>query len=394
MRALNSMTIMAASLCGGSVWAQIPEGYEVIEVTHNPDFESGISLNNCGELAFSRRIDQSEALEEIFRYDNGALHRITNDAIRDAFPEISQDGVIAWTHNADGWGYGTVAVLKDGTVTYVAPGTTPAINDLHDLAWIRFNEQGCLQSDADVFFYDGSSITQITQSNRSNQSQAINNAGDIVWTRYDFCPYPAWVSNILLRRGGRTLVVSGATPEPTSPDINEQGIVVWGSDENGLQMYCPEVSPFSEHRPRPWGIVTLTEWGLGPHLNNHGDISFLRWHDDNSTWQVWLYRNGWFYQLTTDPFWNGGSDINDWGEVAIVSGNFPNTNIGFMRRIRTGEADFDGDIDLDDAAALHDCLTGPGDFDRLCDCRFLDLDHDRDVDLGDFARFQRAYTGP
>jgi len=43
---------------------------------------------------------------------------------------------------------------------------------------------------------------------------------------------------------------------------------------------------------------------------------------------------------------------------------------------------------------LHDCLTGPGDFDRLCDCRFLDLDHDRDVDLGDFARFQRAYTGP
>jgi hypothetical protein len=39
------------------------------------------------------------------------------------------------------------------------------------------------------------------------------------------------------------------------------------------------------------------------------------------------------------------------------------------------------------------CLTGPGDFDRLCDCRFLDIDHDRDVDLGDFALFQRNYTG-
>jgi hypothetical protein len=55
--------------------------------------------------------------------------------------------------------------------------------------------------------------------------------------------------------------------------------------------------------------------------------------------------------------------------------------------------DFDGDVDLDDAASLHDCLTGPGDFDRLCDCRFLDIDHDRDVDLGDFVLFQRNYTG-
>ncbi|MCH8252466.1 MAG: hypothetical protein IID36_08450, partial [Planctomycetes bacterium] len=47
------------------------------------------------------------------------------------------------------------------------------------------------------------------------------------------------------------------------------------------------------------------------------------------------------------------------------------------------------------------CYTGPGDFDgteggfdRLCDCRFLDIDHDRDVDADDYALFATAMTGP
>jgi len=135
-------------------------------------------------------------------------------------------------------------------------------------------------------------------------------------------------------------------------------------------------------------------------LNSAGVIYFLRWHDEIEAWQGWLYRpenGGRFYRLTNDTVWNVDGDINDTGEIVWIWRTDAYTDAGgirLMRRIRTGEADFDGDIDLDDAAAMHDCLTGPGDFDRLCDCRFLDIDHDRDVDLADFARFQRAYTGP
>ena len=32
--------------------------------------------------------------------------------------------------------------------------------------------------------------------------------------------------------------------------------------------------------------------------------------------------------------------------------------------------------------------------DRLCDCRFLDIDHDGDVDCDDFTLFSDAWTGP
>ena len=76
-------------------------------------------------------------------------------------------------------------------------------------------------------------------------------------------------------------------------------------------------------------------------------------------------------------------------------------HIKYMRRIRTGDAPqgdtyhgFDGDIDLVDFAAFQRCFTAPGDFDRLCDCRFLDIDHDRDVDLDDLALFNAAMAGP
>lgn len=65
-----------------------------------------------------------------------------------------------------------------------------------------------------------------------------------------------------------------------------------------------------------------------------------------------------------------------------------------MRRIRTGDADLDLDVDRADFARFARCYTGPGDFDRLCGCRFLDIDHDRDVDNDDYTLFLQNYNGP
>ena len=108
-----------------------------------------------------------------------------------------------------------------------------------------------------------------------------------------------------------------------------------------------------------------------------------------------------FLEITDDPFTNHRVEINDWGEMVWRKGSPDEDAIRTMRRIRTGEADFDGNIDLKDAAAFQNCYTGPGDFDgttggfdRLCDCRFLDIDHDRDVDADDYALFATAMTGP
>jgi hypothetical protein len=132
-------------------------------------------------------------------------------------------------------------------------------------------------------------------------------------------------------------------------------------------------------------------------MNDRGDIQFIRWHDANETWQTWLYTHtGEFSQLTDDPFWNVDGDINEAGEVTWDTLDMDTFLFGYrlMRRIRTGDGDLDGDIDVDDYAMFLDCVTGPGRVDGLCDCRFLDIDHDGDVDFADYARLQQAFTGP
>ena len=59
-----------------------------------------------------------------------------------------------------------------------------------------------------------------------------------------------------------------------------------------------------------------------------------------------------------------------------------------------GDAENDGDIDLDDFAIFHDCFHGPDARAPSSPCRVMDFDQDTDVDLGDYAEFQAAFTGP
>ncbi len=100
-----------------------------------------------------------------------------------------------------------------------------------------------------------------------------------------------------------------------------------------------------------------------------------------------------FLQLTDDPFWNTSGDSNDYVEVAWQAGNSPELDIHFLRRFRNGDADLDGEVDLDDFAMFDACFTGPIPTDRHCECRFFDLDHVRDVDWVDFGILQTNYTG-
>ena len=57
-----------------------------------------------------------------------------------------------------------------------------------------------------------------------------------------------------------------------------------------------------------------------------------------------------------------------------------------------GDYDRDGDLDMDDAAVLEACLSGPA-VGLVGDCLKADLDRDGDVDLTDFGVFQRCFSG-
>ena len=374
---MRSFLVTACVLIGtcGSALAQIPFGYEVVDLTSGMFLHGVPRINNCGEIVFSAGI-QGDDWAEIILYDNGLLIQVTDNDIPDALPDINDLGTIVWTQNADTWGGGEIVILSGAESTIIAQGSSPSINNLGHVAWKVFDPVPC-HSPSVIMFFDGESVETIIDDGLSNQSPRLNDNDEMVWTAYDFPCDNWWTSEIKLYSDGAIIALPATSSTPQGPDLNNLGMAAWGDHDileywNGLE------------------TVVLTDGHRGA-LNDVGDIAFQH-RLTYTCWEVRLYRDGEFLQISDDPeFDNGRADINDAGEIVwrwMPNGAIEPSGIRFMRRVRDGDANFDDDVDLEDFVGFPDCLTGPVDTDHLCECRFLDLDRDRDVDLADFADFQ------
>ncbi|MCH8252775.1 MAG: hypothetical protein IID36_10025, partial [Planctomycetes bacterium] len=351
-------------------------------------------MNECGEMVYSIGVIDLPGTA-VFRYDNGLIEQLSDDpSTPHVFPDINSNGTVVWTRGWSGFGGGEIAMFERGVMTILAEGSRATINDMVHIAFYKFEPVTCA-SESGVFFYDGETVDPIMDDGLSNQWAEINNLDDVVWTRKYSCANP-WVADIMFWSDGRIIQLTDSAVQQNVPTVNDLGHVAWQTADSHHANYG--IWKWEGDDPQ---LVIVA--GQNPRLNNNGDMQFLRWDEGLSTWDTFVYIDGVEYQLTSETAWNIDGDINDWGEVVWHWALPPifNGGIRHMRRIRTGEADFDGHIDLRDAAAFQNCMTGPGDFDgtvggfdRLCDCRFLDIDHDRDVDRDDYALFAAAMTGP
>jgi hypothetical protein len=377
--------------------AQIPPGYEVIQLTDDPASERNASLNNRGQIVYESRLGANEFSGEIFLWEDGRTTRLTHDAmdIRDAQPVINDHGVIVWSRYIGPSGpYGPTAELMvrtpDGVVTQLTDNdvddTGADINALGQIVWKRRMASGCSGGVFDIYLYDGQTIRPITTNaipeGVANQTGAINDSGQIVWTWGDFCVNP-WVSEIMMWDNGVTTRVTTSHIVPFSPDINNSGLVAWGHRLQSVGRYAIDVWEAGVTRP-------LTDWGDGPRLNEAGMVAFIRWHIDSQTWQVWLYRGGTFWQLSDDPFWNRGPSLNDHGEVAWLSGPTVGTDIRYLRRFRNGDLNCDRTIDAFDIEPFIVALVDGGAYRSAypaCDPLLADLNADGHVDAFDIEPF-------
>lgn len=365
-----------------SASAQIPVGFEVVEVTEGPVFHAQPQTNNCGEFAYFTGYPW-HTTSEVWLYDNGSIIRITDNELPDATPDINDDGTIVWTRNFDGNIGGEIMVRTGHDEVPLSPGQNPVINNRGAIAFDRPVDPNCPWGSY-MMLYDGGTFHELIQPDRSNQLPAINDQSMVLWTNYDFssCIMFDWTSEILLWDAGKLTSLPSGSPYPQSGGINDIGEAVW-SDIDIVELYQA-------------GETAILSDGAVPSINDHADVAFSRW---GPYWVAWAWIDGQFYQLSFDPpgINNFHCDINNDREVAWAWDLNPETmpgGIRFMRRVRNGDVDFDRDLDLADFAPWIDCLTGPGDFDHLCRCRFEDIQHDRDVDLGDFARLQNTWANP
>lgn len=376
---MTTLLLLLVTASPGQV--EIPPGYEMIEITMGPGYIQPVRMNDCGEVVYAKRMhlyiyDNSS---EIRYYDNGYHTGITADDIPDTYPDINEGGLIAWARGPDG--SSEIVIGSGAGFETIGVGAAPRINALGEVCWKHRDAVDGCRVDHNLYLYSDGQVVQLTSFPDSEQGCALNDCGAAAWTYYDFCAQP-YETRIMMYRDGVITALPVLAPQCQIPEPNDMGQAVWNSNL-GVEMWD------GAH------TTVLVSDGIIPHLNNRGDVAFI-----NDEMQTYVYmetgaEQRHFYKLTDTDLETVTQDINNHGEVVLRAEFIPAgiAGIWMLRRVRTGEADFDGDIDARDYAVLAACLTGPVETRRLCDCRFLDIDHDQDVDLADAARFQNAYTG-
>jgi hypothetical protein len=375
------LEVLVSNLC-----AQVPPGWELVQITDDSDYDARPSLNNCRQVVFSKRINNSIPDEEIFLWDGGQLTRLTDDGVNDFIPNINDQGTITWSRAVGVNASWEIAIRHAGETTVLTDNAlddfAPRLNELDHLVWDRTTGGQCGESD--IYYYDGARTLQLTVENMSNQGATLNDADQIAWTKYDFCVSP-WLSTIMLHSGGKTLPMTSGLQGDQAPQINNRLEIVWDGPgqpgHHGVWLQNSET------------LIQVTDDGTVPRINNRGTIMFNRWYG-GMEFQIWTYLDGAFTQMTAFPGWKFGKAINDHGDIALEVGQFPTTDIFLLRSLRhIPDVDADGDTDLGDLATmqrcfhLHECALGAV-------CSFSDLNVDQFVDLGDFADFLVQFNGP
>jgi hypothetical protein len=334
-------------------------------------------------------------------YDSrtGVHTQLTNDNVRDVFPDIADDGTIVWiSYIGPDVGQGRtpeiMMLTPDGVITRITANDVfdgfPVVNSRRQIAWMQYGRWGCGAPVVDIYMYDAGNIIAITTTGHTdaleNQAPEINELGEIVYTEYDFCAPPPpynFTSRIMLYSNGQLRALS-STLTPQAPDLNNAGAVVWSDFNVATRLY--ELYVWQSGDP-----VMLTSNGINAAINDDGQIAFSQWDAQRQVADVFLWENGQFRQITRDGFDHLIPAINNRGEIAWRFGLvIPEMDIGLLRRFAHGDLNCDGAIDAFDIEPFVLALFAPQQYlarHPTCDPLLADVDDNGVVDAFDIEPF-------
>ena len=233
------------------------DGTTIIQLTDNDEDDSSPQINDSGQMVW-RRKDDAGNTKDIFYYDGTTITKLTDNEYYIRSLMINNRGEVVWNNSSSP----LFIIVQNGA------------------------------NDSEIFIYDGTAITQLTDNEYDDWYPQINNNGEVVWFNrgntlddgailfYD----GANITQLYTTIGGGYLY----------PQINDSGDVVWYD-----RLYDYSVGNWDDELIYHDGIAMtqITDNGyhdFGPRINNHGEM-------------VWIGEN-----LDENRSGGGGGSRSDW----------------------------------------------------------------------------------
>ncbi len=328
------------------------DGYGVHQLTDNAFNDLEPRGNSQGQIVWSGFNGHDF---DTYLYDSGSVTQISANSGNDILPRINNLGQVVWEGQAANgtWDiYLAYPTTATRTLTRITdrPGDDKNvfINASGQMVWEGWDTAG---NDWDIFYYDGSTVTMLTDAG-DQRDPVINNNGDIAWmdyadgTRIFFKPSGGAASSALtltsydaelegLSNSGQILYLtwdqdgdhlnlfdySTSTTTPVASGrmdagaINNTGLVAYAAfDGQDNEIYLYNIGSGQTY------LVTNNSGDDGnPSLNDHGQLVWN--HNDGSGYSAWMYSNG-VITPVSDPYSDydaGMPVINNMGQISYIA---------------------------------------------------------------------------
>jgi hypothetical protein len=185
-------------------------------------------MNNRGEVVW---MGHDEPDREIFLYDGASILQLTDNDSPEYTPEISDNGTVIWS--GDGiWLYDGVDTMK-----IAESGSSAQVNVRDEVVY-----SSRVGGDDEIFLFDGTITTQLTNNDRDDVLPGLNDAGHVVWrgatSIYDDGWRRLYLHEIFRYDGSGTTELSEyfssfcpACGAQYGPKISADGKVAWGGHD-------------------------------------------------------------------------------------------------------------------------------------------------------------------
>lgn len=296
-------------------------------------------INNSGYVTWSGDfIDENDShvSRDIYLYNGSDTPvQITNFDCFAYTPQISDSGYIVWAGVSSSAGTDTEIYYYDGSaITQLTSNDhndgAPQINGNGDIVWA-----GSDGNDTEIFLYNGSTVTQITNNSYDDHNPQINDDGDIVWAGWDGTDW-----DIYLYDGSTTSITSNSVDD-VDPQINNAGTIVWaGGNGTSSEIYIYKDSTTT-------AITSNSYEDIEPQINSDGNIT---WAGKNGAdYEIFSYTatpTPTVLQITTNSYEDISPKINDIGEITWFGGTGSGTEIYVYNGTTTTQLTYDAYQDI------------------------------------------------